>query len=79
MSVAYHWTTRENAEAILRDGLLPGAWLCRRPQDWRGEVCLRVTTDEVIWDDPVKCTWQRIAWNGVRPEHIVRCPGARKR
>lgn len=36
----YHWTTKENAEKILKEGLREGSYVCSDPSDWTGEVCL---------------------------------------
>ena len=46
----YHWTTKENAEEILKEGLREGSYVCSDPSDWIGEVCLVIESLSVFPD-----------------------------
>ncbi len=59
--MVYHWTTRENAELILKSGLREGSWAARYPDGWYGDVCLEVDA---------KCDWQDDEWQAFAREHI---------
>lgn len=67
MSTVYHWTTRENANQILIEGLRQWSFVCRRPDDWNGEMCLSINLPyDINWEnrDP------EASWQAVVPEHI---------
>ena len=66
----YHYTTKENAEKILKDGLKSLSFVCRNVGDWHGEICLEIDIDFDNWDNPDKCNWQRCLWDGCKPELI---------
>ena len=71
---AYHWTSEANADKIILEGLKPGSWICRYPDDWYGEVCLRLDIS-YNWNDSKrleKSEWQRRVWDGLPPEKISR-------
>jgi hypothetical protein len=46
----YHWTTKENAEKILKEGLREGSYVCSNPSDWTGEVCLVIESLNIFAD-----------------------------
>ena len=51
MTIVYHWTTEENAERILAEGLKENSYVCKDQGDWEGEVCLEINGDETFtWD-----------------------------
>lgn len=56
--LAYHWTTRENARKILKEGLPKGSPLTQDPINSKGEVLIGIwansvqnTTSEIILPD----------------------------
>ena len=67
MSV-YHWTTRKNADVILREGLREGSFVCESPDVWRGEVCLKIEGLNMYTDEE---TWQAVTSQHVGPDKIM--------
>ena len=70
--IAYHWTTIENASRILRDGLRAWSFVCRKPSDWRGEICLQIELlYEFEWEERDEdARWQAIVQREVNPSKI---------
>ena len=68
----YHWTTEKRAEEILKKGLRKWSFICRRPEDWRGEVCLSIELDyEIDWDNRDEhAKWQGIVHTAISPKKI---------
>jgi len=66
-TIVYHWTTKENAKAIMKNGLRAWSFVCKNKDDWRGEVCLKIDLpQEVDWDNRE----DHIKWQAVTPEVI---------
>lgn len=65
----YHWTTRENAEKILKEGLKKLSFVCKNPDVWHGDVCLEISgmTD---WEDDDETSWQALTADYVPPKRI---------
>ncbi len=63
----YHWTTEENAEEIMTDGLREGSFVCADPAVWHGEVCLVIEDLFLREEDDV---WQGITHRYVEPREI---------
>lgn len=69
--LGYHWTDRESAAAILRDGLREGSYFARKPWMWWGEVCLRLRFGSpTYWYQRGASRWQRCADGIVPPSQI---------
>ena len=64
----YHWTSIENAEIIMREGLQQGSFVCAEPDIWSGEVCLVIEELNIFLNDE---TWQGITHRHVAPSEIV--------
>ena len=43
--LVYHWTTRKNAQSILRSGLRRWSWVTNDPRNYKGDVLLGVLMD----------------------------------
>lgn len=71
--IAYHWTTRENADRILIEGLKQWSFVCREQSDWHGDVCLAVEIPEMDWDERDEhARWQAVVHEHIPPEKIKR-------
>lgn len=67
----YHWTTKRFAKKILKTGLRKWSFMCRRPEDWYGEVCLKIDSPYIDWenrDDHAK--WQALSHEWISPRCI---------
>jgi hypothetical protein len=67
----YHWTTKENAGKILREGLNINSFVCRKIGQYHGELCLEISGMDIDWEhrDP-HATWQAIAKEHISPNRI---------
>src|SRR5208282_6826880 len=65
---AYHWTTKERATQILVQGLKRRSYVCRRAEDWSGEVCLAVEFDKPLpFAEEGMFSWQLVTSEAVLP------------
>ena len=73
--MSFHWTSEANAERIEVEGIRQNSFFCRRPEDWRGEVCFEVLPSaEIDWDwENEGKDWQRCNFDEViAPIHLRR-------
>ena len=67
----YHWTTKENAEKIMIEGLRHWSFVCDNPDDWSdrvgSEVCLVI---ESLLLDTDEETWQGVTHERISPDRI---------
>ena len=70
--LVYHWTTKENAQAILQNGLREWSYICRDINDWYGDVCLEVDLpQDVDWDSrDEQENWQAVVPERIPPDRI---------
>ena len=70
--IVYHWTSRQNANKILKYGLFIWSFVCREPSDWNGEICLEIILQQDIdWDSRDEdAKWQAIVHETILPERI---------
>ena len=70
MPRVYHWTTKENAEKILRVGLHPYSFFSRHINNWYGEGCLSFDFD-IDWNNrEIDAEWQGITKEIIYPGQI---------
>lgn len=71
MMIVYHWTTKENAEKIMREELRQWTFVCKDQDGWEREVCLAIEGFEIDWRNrDIHTDWQAIAHEYVPPERI---------
>lgn len=69
--IVYHWTTKDVANLIRKNGLRKGSWVCRQKNDWRGEVCIEISGLKVDWDlRESPANWQAVTHRRVGPDDI---------
>jgi hypothetical protein len=65
--VVYHWTTRANAEAILRSGLRRRSYVTPDPRHYKGDVLLGVCMAKAhAWTSKDR----ESDWQAVLPERV---------
>lgn len=70
---AYHWTTKENAQKILEDGLHKWSFACKEIDDWGGEVCFEIKgfMDDEDWRGRESPTdWQVVTHECIPPSRL---------
>ena len=68
----YHWTTKKNAKIILLKGLRKFSFVCKSPEDWHGEVLLKINYN-INWKNRDKdATRQAITREHINPNKIGR-------
>lgn len=65
----YHWTKRSTAKLILKNGLRKGSWICQKPEDWYGEICLEIKFPYFDWNK-MMYSWQATTHISVKPSNI---------
>ncbi|GAF88400.1 unnamed protein product [marine sediment metagenome] len=70
--IVYHWTSKECAASILKYGLHKGSFVCKKEDDWHGEVCLEIDLPyDIDWDiRDQHATWQAVVFHHVYPLQI---------
>ncbi len=63
----YHWTSQENYKLIMKTGLRKGSFVVAKPDNWRGEVCLKIDNMWLLVDEE---TWQGVTHRLVMPQEI---------